>query len=93
MKKALTCSFDYDSSFLENDFRFESFHYCMLQVIASVLSQEKSPLGIWQAQRVIVAVLGTTEIWDFLDQDKCKVRNCVNATDVSYYNYCLITTK
>ena len=56
----------------------------MLQVIVNVLSQEKSPLEIWQAQRVIVVVRGKMEIWGFLDQDRCKVRNRVNATDVSY---------
>ena len=50
----------------------------------NVLSQEKSPLEIWQAQKVIVVVRGKMEIWDFLDQDRCKVRNRVNATDVSY---------
>lgn len=59
----------------------------MLQVIADVLSQEKSPLRIWQAQKVIVVVLRIKEIWDFLDQDRCKVMNCVNASDASYYNY------
>lgn len=46
----------------------------MLQVIVNVLTQEKSPLGIWQARKVIVAVLGIKGIWDFLDQDRCKVR-------------------
>ena len=37
----------------------------MLQVIVNVLSQEKSPLEIWQAQRVIVVVRGKMEIWGF----------------------------
>ena len=66
------------------DFRFKRFHYCILQVIVNVLSQEKSPLGIWQAQKVIVVVLGIKEIWDFLDQDRCKVRTHGNVADVSY---------
>ena len=49
----------------------------------NVLSRGKSPLRTWQAQKVIVVVPGIKEIWDFLDQDRCKVRNHVNALDVS----------
>ena len=51
----------------------------------NVLRQEKSALRIWQAQKVIVVVLGIEEIWDFLDQDRCKVRNRFNAEDVLLY--------
>ena len=50
----------------------------MLQVIVNVLTQEKSPLGIWQARKVIVAVLGIKGIWDSLDQDRLQSQLMAN---------------
>ena len=45
----------------------------ILQLIVKTLCQAKPPLRSWQAQKVIVAVLGMGETWDFLGLDRCRV--------------------
>lgn len=73
------CNLTIIAPFCGYDLTFQSLCSCMLQVIVNVLCQEKPPFRNWQAQKVIVVVPRIKEIWDFLDQDRCKVRNHVNA--------------